>query len=241
MPKINRESPSQQIASRLRRAIAAGELKAGDKAPTTRELMADYGVAAATAHRVLKTLQAEGYLVARPGRSGGSFVTSEQERSRIAAQQTEALRADHVPLGDQAKVIEAGTADASEEIAAELGVKVGDPVIYRRRIHLDAEGDPVARSTSWLPGDLAESVPQLLTSESIIGDTSSLVNASGGEEKQQAVAASVSVAEALQLEEGAPVIVGRTWFQDDAGRVLEYREIYSVGWLEARWGSAARK
>lgn len=241
MPKINRESPSQQIASRLRRAITEGELKAGDKAPTTRELMADYGVAAATAHRVLKTLQAEGYLVARPGRSGGSFVTSEQERSRIAAQQAEATRADSVSLGDQAKIIDAGSSDASEQVAAALGVKKGAVVIYRHRIHLDAEGEPLARSTSWFPGNLAENFPQLLVTECIAGDTSALVKASGGEEKHHAVAASASVAEVLQVEEGAPVIAGRTWFKDDGGRVLEYRESYSVGWLEAHWGSAARE
>lgn len=240
MPKINRESPSQQIASRLRRAITDGDLKAGDKAPTTRELMADYGVAAATAHRVLKALQAEGYLVARPGRSGGSFVTSEEERSRIAAQ-AEAIRTDRVPLGDQAKIIDAGTTDASGQIAAALSVKKGAVVIYRHRIHLDVEGEPLARSTSWFPGDLAESFPQLLAAESIVGDTSALVNASGGEEKHHAVAASANLAEVLQLEEGAPVIAGRAWFKDDGGRVLEYRESYSVGWLEARWGSAARE
>lgn len=249
VPEINRDSPSKQIADQIRQAIDDGNLKAGDKAPTTRDIVDEYGVAIATAHRVLKTLQAEGYLVARSGRSGGSFVTSEQERSRTSAQHTEkAIRTGRVcPKGHHARVIDAGLTEASEQIAAALGVEAGAPVICRRRVRLSAEEEPLAYSTSWFLGELAERLPQLLASEFVNGNLSALVGqatgrrATGVEEQLRAVPAPADVAEVLGVEENAPVIVGRQWFKDGDGYVLEYDESYTASWLEGRWGSAVQE
>ena len=60
-------APYQEIAAVIRRLIATGKLKPGDRAPSTRALVRDYGVAMATATRVLTTLQQEGLVHSRPG------------------------------------------------------------------------------------------------------------------------------------------------------------------------------
>lgn len=60
-------APYQQIAAELRRQIAAGELKPGDRIPSTRALVRDHGVAMATATKALTALQQEGLVHSLPG------------------------------------------------------------------------------------------------------------------------------------------------------------------------------
>lgn len=59
--------PSQRIAAALRERIASGELKPGDRVPSTRQLVRDWGVAMATASRALATLRDEGVVITRTG------------------------------------------------------------------------------------------------------------------------------------------------------------------------------
>lgn len=56
-----------EIAATIRRRIATGALKPGDRVPSTRQITKEWGVAMATATRVLQALQQEGLVVARPG------------------------------------------------------------------------------------------------------------------------------------------------------------------------------
>jgi DNA-binding transcriptional regulator YhcF (GntR family) len=60
-------APYQEIAAEIRRLITTGQLKPGDRIPSTRALVRDYGVAMATATKALTTLQQEGIVHARPG------------------------------------------------------------------------------------------------------------------------------------------------------------------------------
>lgn len=61
------EAPYLVIAAELRRRIAAGELAAGDRLPSTRQIVREWGVAMATATKVLRRLQEEGLAQALPG------------------------------------------------------------------------------------------------------------------------------------------------------------------------------
>ncbi|MBD0691829.1 hypothetical protein BG452_09650 [Streptomyces sp. CBMA123] len=60
-------TPSERIAGELRRRIAAGELKPGARVPSTRRIMQEWGVAMATATKVLNRLREEGLVRAVPG------------------------------------------------------------------------------------------------------------------------------------------------------------------------------
>jgi DNA-binding transcriptional regulator YhcF (GntR family) len=61
------ESSSAQIAAEIRRRIRSGELVPGDRVPSTRQLTRDFGVAMATASKVLAALRQEGLVRALPG------------------------------------------------------------------------------------------------------------------------------------------------------------------------------
>ncbi|MPZ85388.1 MAG: GntR family transcriptional regulator [Actinophytocola sp.] len=55
------------IVQAIRRRIASGSLRPGDRVPSTREITREWGVAMATATKVLTTLCQEGLVVARQG------------------------------------------------------------------------------------------------------------------------------------------------------------------------------
>ncbi|WP_240506614.1 TetR/AcrR family transcriptional regulator C-terminal domain-containing protein [Thermoactinospora rubra] len=77
------EPPYLRIAAELRRRIQAGELAPGDKAPSTRAVARDFGVALATAVRALAVLKEEGLVEARP-RSGTVVAATLSRRRRRA-------------------------------------------------------------------------------------------------------------------------------------------------------------
>lgn len=115
------EAPYQVIAAELRRRIETGELLPGDRVPSTRALVRDYGVAMATATKALQMLQTEQLVHASPG---VGTVVGPPPRSRRTA-------VDGVPDLNRDEVVRMGIAIADAEglamvsmrrIATELGV-----------------------------------------------------------------------------------------------------------------------
>jgi GntR family transcriptional regulator len=69
--KVNRDEPLQlyeQVAAEIRRAIAEGEAKPGERLPPARDLAAVLGVNTNTVLRALRTLRDERLLEFRRGR-----------------------------------------------------------------------------------------------------------------------------------------------------------------------------
>ncbi|HEX4215318.1 MAG TPA: TetR/AcrR family transcriptional regulator C-terminal domain-containing protein [Candidatus Dormibacteraeota bacterium] len=76
--------PYARIAAELRARIGSGELSPGDRVPSTREITRRWGVAMATATKVLVTLRQEGLVRATPG--AGTVVA---ERAPLPGLRTE--------------------------------------------------------------------------------------------------------------------------------------------------------
>ncbi|MET9271291.1 GntR family transcriptional regulator [Kribbella sp. NPDC003557] len=117
------EAPYQVIAAELRRRIEAGELRPGDRVPSTRALVRDFGVAMATATKALQVLQSDRLVHASPG--VGTVVGPPPRSRRTTA------GPDDVPELDRDEIVRVGTAIADAEglaalsmrrIATELGV-----------------------------------------------------------------------------------------------------------------------
>lgn len=72
----------QIICGRLRALVHRGELAPGDRLPPERTLADQLGVARVSLREALAQLQQEGYLVARRGAQGGTFVTELVEPQR---------------------------------------------------------------------------------------------------------------------------------------------------------------
>jgi DNA-binding transcriptional regulator YhcF (GntR family) len=61
------EAPYRRVVAEIRDRIARGELRPGDRVPSTRQITQEWGVAMATATKVIKALRDEGLVDTRPG------------------------------------------------------------------------------------------------------------------------------------------------------------------------------
>lgn len=90
--KVDRSDPAllhDQVAAEIRRAIADGEAKPGEKLPPARDLAAVLGVNTNTALRALRQLRDEGLLEFRRGR--GITVTGAAPKRSAVIQHAQEL------------------------------------------------------------------------------------------------------------------------------------------------------
>ena len=123
------ERPYLRIAAAIRHRIATGALRPGDRVPSTRQVVREWGVAMATATRALAVLRDEGLVITRPG--SGTVVRAPDPPARRAGRPPEQ------PL-TRGRIVAAAMAVADGEgldavsmrrLAAELGV--GPMSLYR--------------------------------------------------------------------------------------------------------------
>src|SRR5437867_1034811 len=91
--KIDREEPTElheQVAAEIRRAIAEGEARPGERLPPARDLAAVLGVNTNTALRALRILRDEGLLEFRRGR--GITVAGTPQRGAVVTRARELVR-----------------------------------------------------------------------------------------------------------------------------------------------------
>jgi DNA-binding transcriptional regulator YhcF (GntR family) len=91
--KIDRHDPTElheQVAGQIRRAIADGEAKPGERLPPAKDLAAILGVNTNTVLRALRQLREEGLLEFRRGR--GITVAGSADQGAVIAQAKELVR-----------------------------------------------------------------------------------------------------------------------------------------------------
>lgn len=141
---------SAEILASIRRRIAAGELKPGDRVPSTRQITRQWGVAMATATRVLTTLQQEGLVIARPG-VGTVVATAPPPAAvtpRARATAPEVTREDVVRAAMAIADAEGSAALSMRRVATELGVATMS--LYR---HVPSKDDLLERMVDTAFGD----------------------------------------------------------------------------------------
>ncbi|MGH3815223.1 MAG: GntR family transcriptional regulator [Pseudonocardiaceae bacterium] len=79
----------EQVVIDLRRRIAAGEFRSGDRLPSLKALRAEYDVAELTVHTAIRELQRQGVVVSSSGR--GTFVAEDGESLAAASKAGEGL------------------------------------------------------------------------------------------------------------------------------------------------------
>ena len=91
--KVDRAEPTplhDQVAGEIRRAIADGEAKPGERLPPAKDLAAELGVNTNTVLRALRVLRDEGILEFRRGR--GVTVAGTPQRGAVTARARELVR-----------------------------------------------------------------------------------------------------------------------------------------------------
>jgi DNA-binding GntR family transcriptional regulator len=238
MPNVERpEPPYLQVARQLREQILSGAMADGDLVPSARKIASDWGIAHATAAKVLNTLQSEGLVSSKPG--VGTVVTGRTQHRSAQDRLTTVHRTGLIyPPGHYARIRSAELVTAPDYVAQALNIESGSPVIRRQRTTYNVDDIPESTSVSWFDGALADSCPALLIPERIrkgtvhyIAEQTSRV-LSNGRDSVAAASASDEIAVELNIEPGSPVLLGRNWWTDASGWVAEFGESSS---LEGRW------
>ncbi len=212
-----------QIEDWLAEAIAAGRLRPGDRMPAEQDLAAWLGVSRMTLRHALATLARRGLVRRAVGRNGGTFVAAgklDQDRTTLVGL-SEQLRRRGMVAG--ARVLSAACRPAGPAAAAALGLADGDPVCEIRRVRL-GDGRPLAVERSMFP---AASFPGLLGCR-LDGSLYDLLEEKyqhrprRARESLEPVLAGVREAEALDVREGAPLLLVERVAYDGDGRPVEF-------------------
>lgn len=212
-----------QIEEWLAEAIAAGRLAPGDRMPTEQDLAAWFGVSRMTLRHALAKLARRGLVTRAVGRKGGTFVAErklEQDRTTLAGF-SEQLRRHGMVAG--ARVLSAAERPAGPVAAAALGLRDGDRVCDVRRVRL-GDGRPIVLEHSLFPAAL---FPGLLQCR-LDGSLYELLETRYGQrpyrarESLEPVTAGVREAEALEVTEGAPLMLVERVAYTRAGLPVEF-------------------
>ncbi|MCP3462851.1 phosphonate metabolism transcriptional regulator PhnF [Bradyrhizobium sp. CCGUVB23] len=139
------------VADGIERGIADGRFGAGEKLPGEMEIAETYRVNRHTVRRALAALAERGLV--RAERGSGTYV----EAQKLAYPLRSRTRFSEIvgaggrePRG---QLIEASEDVASRELARELGVKTGAPLVRIESVRF-ADRTPICVSTSWLSAEL---------------------------------------------------------------------------------------
>jgi GntR family transcriptional regulator len=212
-----------QIEDWLAGEIAIGALMPGDRLPTEHDLAAWFGVSRMTLRHALAELARRGLVIRAVGRRGGTFVAApklEQDLT-ILAGFSEQLRRHGMVAG--ARVLTASERPAGPAAGAALDITPDDPVYEVRRIRL-ADGRPIAVERSLFP---ASRFPGMLDCR-LDGSLYELLEAKYGlrphraRETMEPVTAGVREAEALEVPEGAPLMLVERTAYARSGEPVEF-------------------
>ena len=192
----------QQLAARLRRQIAEGMYRPGDRVPSEAELCAQFGVSRITVRAALDQLVDAGLLWRQRGK--GTFVTAplvEHELIRLTDFVEDMAAAGLQPAS---RITHLGEEPASSEVARHLDLAPGTLVVRL------ADASPIAFDVTYLPlryGRLLQR--SALESETIyhILETQYQIPVVSGTFVIEAGKATTELAKALQVEQGAPLLI----------------------------------
>ena len=214
----------RQIRELITRSLESGEWKPGDIIPSESELAQRFGVSQGTVRKAIDEMAAENLLVRRQGK--GTFVaTHDDPRSfyrflRLVSDDGTVTHTVSDPFSCELQ-------SATPEVAAVLGLQVGDQVVCVERL-LRFNGEPVVFDQIYLVADLFAG----LSLEKLRGGERSLyslfesdfgVRMINAEEHLRAVAADPYSAGLLGVAEGSPLLLVERTAYTYGNKPVEWR------------------
>jgi GntR family transcriptional regulator len=222
---IDRRSPVpfySQLKALMLADIAARGLEAGDRIPTERELCDTYDVSRTVVRQTLLELEHEGVISREKGR--GTFLADRRTSAGFGGALVGTFEDIQSEEGHQhSRVVRRGIVPASQRIADDLGVGEGAEVVEIERIR-EVDGVPWAFTRTHLPLDIGRPLLDVpLEDVSLFGILERQFGVTFHRARRSFVAeqASQQVAEALDVDPGAPILVMRSVSFDESGRAVE--------------------
>jgi GntR family transcriptional regulator len=226
---LNRKSPVPlyfQVAQQLEHSIEAGDLPRGTRLSNEVEFAEQLGLSRPTMRKAMEYLVDKGLVVRQRG--VGTRVVSPKVRRSL---ELTSLFDDLAAIGQRpsTKVLSNTIEDASAEVAEQLGIAKGTPVIAIARLR-SALDQPIARLTNYLNAGRLSITTEMLETEGLY----QLLRLSGihlHSATQVIGARTATAAEARLLGEtkGTALLTMERTAYDDHGTVVEYgNHIYSA-------------
>ena len=151
-----------QVKEDVRRKILSKEWAGGCRIPAEAEFCEMFGVSRITVRKALEELQAEGYLEKIQGK--GTYVRNRMVEQRLSKFYSFSEELRKQGMKEKAEVVELTTVSASEELANELQVEPGTPVLRVFRIRRTEHG-PYAVENSYIPRNLVGNITKEMINE----------------------------------------------------------------------------
>jgi len=214
----------QQIAESILEQIENGELQPGARLPSENALSEHHGVGRNTIRHALSDLAAKGYLESVQG--VGTFVTEDHFPKTVeflyGFSQEMAQRGKSVA----SQVIESKIIPADPLLARVLRIQLGAEVIFLNRLRL-VDGKAAAIERAYLPHAFCLGILEHDFSEESLYDVLAAQYNMKPDHAEQEIGAEIAtpqVAELMELDHPAPVLVIRRETRTADGRVIEYVE-----------------
>lgn len=216
-------SKAHRIFLLLQDEIARGHPPAGQSLPGELKLAEDYGVSRVTIRRALEALEAQGVIERRAG-SGTVVRKAPGDGVGLTADLT-TLMPQLVEMGNKttARLLDFSYGPPGPAVAEALGLDTSERVQRAVRVRL-IEGLPFSHLTTHVPADIAQNY-----SEADLATTPLLqlmerggVRVEHASQQVSATLASPHVAEALDVQVGAPLLSLTRIVRDAGGRGVEH-------------------
>lgn len=219
-----------QLKEKLLADISDRDLKPGDRLPGDHELCRTYGVSRTVVRQALSELESQGIIERIKGR--GTFVAQPKIAEGLVQSLTGlfedvAARGGH--LRSQVRQLEEVPAD--EQMAADLNLEVGDPVVAIERLRFVDE-EPWALTITHIPGRLVPGlVDEDLAEQSLYAllENKYGVRLVSGRRSVEAIVADTRLASSLGVIRGAAVLVLRSLSVGTDGQPVESFVAYHRG------------
>ncbi|QDM27117.1 phosphonate metabolism transcriptional regulator PhnF [Tardiphaga sp. vice304] len=140
----------RQVADGIERGIADGTHRSGEKLPGETEIAETYRVNRHTVRRALASLAERGFV--RAERGSGTYVEAPKLTYPLRARTRFSEIVGAGGREPDGKMIEAATEPATRELAKQLGVKTGAPLVRIEALRF-ADKTPICIGTTWFPAD----------------------------------------------------------------------------------------
>ncbi len=214
----------QQIAESILEQIQNGDLQPGARLPSEHALTEQHQVGRNTIRHALSDLSAKGYLETVQG--VGTFVTETHFPKTVeflyGFSQEMAQRGKNVA----SQLIDAKIISADPLLARVLRIQLGAEVVFLNRLRM-VDGKPAAIERAYLPHSFCLGILEHdFAQESLYDVLAAQYNMKPDHAEQEigAEIATPQVAELMNLEHPAPVLVIRRETRTAEGRVIEYVE-----------------
>jgi GntR family transcriptional regulator len=218
-----------QVEAVLAASIADGTLAPGAQLPAENALVERFGVSRPTVRQAVQNLAARGLVEIRRGT--GTFVTHPRLTQDLTA--LSGFVEDMHALGRTATatVLDARITAATEPVARRLALTTGEHVVRITRVRL-ADNVPVSFDETYLPLDIGREV---MTHDLAVEPIFALLEQTydiplvEADYRLEARAAETSIADALGIETGSPLLVIERTTYTTGNRPVDYEILHYRG------------